>query len=187
MVVALPFIMAAAAVVGAAAAISNGQRQAEMFKYQADVAKNQAQAALQGAAYEAARQSEKAHRIGAQQETMFASSGMVGTEGSPLAIMADTAGSAELDRLGILHQGQLGYMRGYSSATGFDASAGAAESSGYMKAGTSLLSGASELVKANPNGWFSSSSGSTTQTNNATFDSSTSGGFTQNSGGIDAQ
>ena len=133
-----------------------GQQQSAMYKYQAGVANNQAIAAQQQAQYEADRQSEKAKKLGASQEAQYASSGMVGTEGSPLAIMADTAGSAQLDNLSILHNGQLGYLRGTSSATGYNYMADSASSTGNLKAGTSLLSGATQIAAANP-GWFSSS------------------------------
>ena len=145
--------MAMSAVGMATSAIVQGQQQSAMMKYQAQVAANQATAAQQWAGYEASRQSEKSRKLIGTQEAMLASTGAIGTEGSPLAIMANTAANAELDRLGILHQGQLGYLRGQSAAAGYEYSASNASSTAMMKAGTSLLGGATQIAASNP-GWF---------------------------------
>ena len=135
--------------------ITQANQQKDMYAYQAAVANNQAIAAQQSAQYEADRQSDKARRIKAQQETMFASSGMVGTEGSPLAIMADTAANAELDRLAILHNGQLAYLRGQNQATGYNYMGEVGANTAYMKAGSSLIGAATSAVgAANSAGWF---------------------------------
>lgn len=139
--------------------MQQAQQQKDMYAYQSAVANNQAIAAQQSAQYEAARQSEKANKLKAQQETMFASSGMVGTEGSPLALMADTAASAELDRLSILHNGQLAYLRGQSQATGYNFAGQIAQDTAYTKMGTSLLGLAGNAaVGAAKDGWFNSTS-----------------------------
>jgi hypothetical protein len=138
-------------------AVQSGMQQAALMRYNAQVAEMNAQSARDWAQYEAKRQQEKSRAFLARQEAAFASNGVVGTEGSPLLMMADTAASAELDRLAIIHKGEVAAIRGQNEAAGMRWGADMAVQSGYMRAGASLLQGASMVANMNP-GWFNQGS-----------------------------
>lgn len=140
----------------ATAAIQGGMQQAALHRYNASVSEMNARSSREWAQYEARRHEEKSAAFLARQEAAFAGNGVVGTEGSPLLMMADTAANAELDRLAIIHKGELQATRYYNEAQGSRFGAQIAMESAYMKAGASLLQGASSAAAMN-SGWFSSS------------------------------
>lgn len=136
--------MAAAAVVGAVGAVQSGQAQAKAAEYNAQVAENNAQAQQQAAAYEESRLRERQRR-----ELGYARAAAGGTgvsmEGSPLDLMAQNAQNAEMDALAVRYQGLLGANASRSQAAGDRLQGEIAQQSGYMKAGTSLLTAATSI------------------------------------------
>jgi len=135
---------AVGSVVGAAGAISQGQATANMARYNAQVAENEAVAARQQAAYEEERQRERAARLKSSTRAAIAKSGL-DLEGSPLAVMEDTAVGAELDALAIRYSGSVAEARARSQAAMDRMQGQAAKTASYFSAGASLLNGASAL------------------------------------------
>jgi hypothetical protein len=68
-------------------------------------------------------------------------------EGSPLAVLADSARAAELDRQTILYNGRV-QAQGYTDQAKLDRYTGnAAQTSGYIGAASSLLKGGEDAIK----------------------------------------
>lgn len=141
---ALPIIAAAASAIGTVVsvfgAISQGQQAADAARYDAQVAERNAVIARQQAAADAqAQQRDARRRIGAARAA-YGSAG-VDLEGSPLDALEESAANAELDRQNILYRGRLREI-GYTDQAASSRVAGSqAESAGYMRAGSALLSG----------------------------------------------
>lgn len=184
-VAAIPYIlMAAAAVVSAAGAIQQGNNQKKLANYNASLLEGQAASTRAWAGYNADRQREKANRLNANAEAMFAGNGVEVTSGSPLVVLADNAAQAELDNIAIMRQGEGEAQFLQAQAAGARWQGKIAQSASRVQAGASLLSAAGNAYGAYSN-WnagpsiFSSSGSGSLGANN--------GGFTQNPGGIDAQ
>lgn len=156
-VAAIPYIMmAVAAAASAAAAVKAGNDQKKLAEYNASIARSNAEATQASYNQQAANQAIKAKRMIASQEVALSATGVVASEGSPLAIMASTASNTELDKLTTLHNGQLAYIKGMNQANGLEYGGDLAQSAGYMKAGTSLLAGAASVAGGmNAAGMFS--------------------------------
>jgi hypothetical protein len=120
-----------------------------MAKYQQKVAQGQARDAIdRGQAAEDAHRRKVAQFAGKQRATMGAS-GVELTSGSFADVLQDTAMLGELDALTIRSNAQreaYGYQS-QAAVSGYEASA--AKTAGWMNAGGSLLSGASNLASGN--------------------------------------
>jgi hypothetical protein len=146
-------------------------------KYNASIMNNNAIAAEQDAkrSREEAAENERRKRlenskIKAQQQAAYAKSGVI-MEGSPLAVLGETAQNLEIEALDIrregeiaaqehlrraqnyrsqsaldLYSGEVGIYKGNSQAYGFNLASDAARRGGYAKATTSLLSGISKTA-----------------------------------------
>lgn len=137
-----PLAIAALAGTGlqAVGTIASAQAQSNAAKYNAQISEQNATIARQNAAEQEARQRRLAKkRLGALRAGVGASG--VTMEGSPLAVMQDTAQQLELDALTIRHQGDL-KARGYKVNAELDRTqAKNVKKQGYLKAGSQLLSG----------------------------------------------
>lgn len=134
-------ISAIGAAVSVVSAIGSGMAQRDSAKYNAQVAENNAIAARQQATANAEAQQRDARlRIG-QMEANYASSG-VSLEGSPLEILEQSARNSEMDRLTILYGGELRAGNYGAEAQLNKSRASSAMTSGFIRAGSELMSGA---------------------------------------------
>lgn len=129
------------AVVGAGSAVSQGQAAKKQSSFQANVARQQAESERLAAA-EQERDYRKAQssRL-AQIRASMGASGTDTSTGTPLLALADFEGETERNALRIRSGGEIRSRR-LDELGGFYNSAGkTAESAGYGRAGSSLLSG----------------------------------------------
>lgn len=140
------FIGAYGAAIGAAvsvvSAISQANQQKKAANYNAAMAQQQAVAAQQQAAAQADMQRRRANIQMGKMEANYAASGL-SMEGSPMEIMEQSARDAQLDQMNIIYGGGL-RATGYQNTAALETAAGKnAQTSGYLKAGSTLLSSAS--------------------------------------------
>ena len=150
----------AGAGVAAYSAVQQGQAQKQAQDYQAQVARNNATVAAQNAAAvqdqatAKAVQDQKAGdlRLSAQRAAVGAAGGSL-TSGSAIAVQDATIQNTGLTTAQDAYQGQLaayGYrtqQTNYTAQAGLDtAAAENASTAGYVNAGSSLLSGASQIA-----------------------------------------
>lgn len=133
-------------VVGAAGAISSGQQQAALNKYNAQVAEQTALATQAQAAEEDKKQRIRASSVLSDMRAATAANGL-GLEGSPLELMAYTAATAERDAINIRNSGSVSAAQARSQAAADRLSATAARTGSYYTAGSSLLTGVSRLSR----------------------------------------
>lgn len=133
----------AGAAISAMGAIQQGNAAKGAAKFNAQVANNNAIASRQNAKAGAKRQAREARLRAGTNRANAAASGTYG--GSALDLLEDNAIEEELDRLTIIHQGEL-------QAAGLEASAGlltaqgkAAKKAGYTSAAGTLLKGGASL------------------------------------------
>lgn len=141
MAAALPYIAMAASAVGS---MQQGQSQASAANYNAAVAERDAQAAIDKAAYDEEIHREEVKSLLSKQRAAIGASG-VDFKGSPLLVLLDTVEKGELDALAIRYGGQIEAERHMSSAAISRAQGSQAKTSSLLGAGTSLLSGISNL------------------------------------------
>lgn len=148
MAAALPFIMAAGAVISAIGAIQQGQATKAAADFNSKVNEQNAQIARQNANDQAAQaERERYLRLGAIKAAAGASGGSSGT-GSVLDVLADTAAQGELEIQQIRYRGELA-ARGYTNTATLDTYSGeTAQRTSYFKAGSELLSGGSKAYSA---------------------------------------
>lgn len=143
-------VTAVAAVVGTAvstyAAYSSAEAQSSANKYQSKVARNNALASQYAAEAKARQERKRDKLILSRQRAVFGASGLDPGEGTPLLTMADSARQAELNALNIEWSGRLqsDNFSAESSLRRFEA--GAVKEAGYLRAGSSLLSGVSSYA-----------------------------------------
>jgi len=149
-IVANPWIGTAAAVAGgvasAAGSLSAGQSQSNMAKYNAAVSEREAAQAREAAKFEEARNRKASESLLSSQRAAFAKGGVT-SEGSPLLVQAETAEEAEIDALALRYSGSVAEARAKSQAALDRMQGRAAKTTGYIGAGSSLLSGASSAFR----------------------------------------
>ena len=147
---------AAGTVLGAMSAMQTGQAGAGAANYNAQVAENNRIIAEQQAAdarkrgeIAEAEQRRKTVNIKGSQKASIGASGVALDSGSPLDILGDTAAFGELDALTIRNNAEREAYGYQVQGMNFGAEAGllrnrakVSEQSGWMNAGTTLLSGA---------------------------------------------
>jgi hypothetical protein len=134
-----------AAGVGAYAAHEQAQAQQEATKYNAKVARNQALLAQYAADQRAKQAADRHRRILAAQRVAAGVSGIT-TEGSPLAVMMDTAAEAAYQENLIRYGGQQ-QSEGFLAEANLQTFYGQqAVRTGNLNVGRSLLSGASGVA-----------------------------------------
>jgi hypothetical protein len=135
---------AATAVVGGVMQYQSGQRQASAAKAQAEAqaaaAAENARQAKVASSWEEYQQRYRTGRLLAEQRTKFGKAGVV-MEGTPLAVMEDTAYQAELDALAIKTQGDFAANRYMQQASSYRQSGQITADAYQREAGTSLLTG----------------------------------------------
>lgn len=148
MAAAIPYIMAASAVVSAVSAIRQGNAADSAAKFNAQVAEQNADAARQQSAAQAKQiERENYMRLGSIRAAQGKSGGAAG-EGSVLDVLAYSAAQGELDKQNAIYGGEMA-ARGYTNTANLDrASGSAARIGGYMKAGSELLGGGAGAYSA---------------------------------------
>ena len=145
----VPFIPYIAAAFTAVSAIQQGNAARETGEYNAAIAERNAGIARDQANADAEAQGRFARqKIGAARAAYGASG--VTLEGSPIDVLAMSASNAELDRLNILHAGEIKAM-GYRDTAQLDRMKGeAAQSKGYGDAASAILTGTTQSRKPKP-------------------------------------
>lgn len=151
----------AVAVAGAATTAysqyQQGQQQQDVAKYQAKLQTNQAQAVTNQAQTAEDTIREQDRRVMAQQRAIVGGEGL-STEGSPLMILMDSAEQAQLEQARVRYGGSL-QAAGFQNQAKLTAYGGAQYAqAGYVGAGSTLLTGASNAL-ANYNRLRTSSGG----------------------------
>ena len=140
-------VMALGAATSAVGSIAAGVSQNNVAKYNAQVAENNATAERQRAAYEAGMIRDNVRRAIGSQRAVGASSGLDISQGTPVAVLGDTAKAGELDVLARLYSGEAAATAYQNDAARFRAEGSAAKTAGFIGAGTSVLSGFAQLKK----------------------------------------
>ncbi len=147
MAVALPYIMAATAVVSAVGAVQQGQATANAEEFNANVAKQNAASAMQQADtadFMLKRRQEQ--QMGAAVAS-YGAAGVGVDSGSALNVLTDTARAQTLDRLTQKYNYQLKAI-GYQTEGNLDMSgADNARTASYFNGAAAGLNGASQAIK----------------------------------------
>lgn len=136
----IPLLVASTAV-SAGGAIYQGQQQKKAAEFNAQVAERNAVAAQNKAKYDEGIHRDRVKALLSKQRAIIGKSGLQ-LEGSPLLALLDTTEQGELDALAIRHGGDVQAARYRSSATASRMQGSAARTGSYLKAGSTLLSGA---------------------------------------------
>ena len=140
-------LLAAAALAGAAVSavgtIQQGAAAANAAEFNARVAEQEAELAKATASVEEERLRARNRALLASQIAATAKSGL-GLAGSPLAVMAETAGQAELDALSVRFAGSTkeAFRRSEASIARFEGKQ--LQSGSFFTAGATILSGAAK-------------------------------------------
>lgn len=142
----LPFLQIAGAVISAVGALQQGQAAKSAAEYNAAVSTQNAAIARQSAADKARQADRETYlRLGSIRANQGASGGAAG-EGSVLDVLGDVAAQSELERQHIIYSGEL-QARGFTNDATLETFSGETkQTSSYWKAGSELLSGASNYM-----------------------------------------
>jgi len=141
MAAAVPYLVAASAVVSAVSAIRQGNAADAAAQFNARVAEQNAEASRAQARQQAQQiDRENYMRLGAIRAAQGKSGGEAG-QGSVLDVLGDVAAQGELEKQNAIYGGEMA-ARGYTNTANLErTSGGTALMGGYMKAGSELLSG----------------------------------------------
>jgi len=130
--------------ISAYGAYSEGQDAAEASRYNAEISRQEATLAEASGALDASRQRKQVSRLIGTQKAGYAGAGVELT-GSPLDVMINTANEGELDAQIIEYNAKVRSMGAMSQANYDEKLAGIYERSGVFKAGSTLLTSASNI------------------------------------------
>lgn len=130
----------------AVGSIAGGISANNVANYNAKVAENNATAERQRAAYEADMTRDRVRQTIGAQRAAAAGSGLVGSQGTPVTVLGDTAKQGELDVLARLYSGNASATAYQNDAARMRAEGRAQRTAGFMNAGTSLLSGFGKMA-----------------------------------------
>jgi len=128
--------------VGIAGAIQEGQNASKQASFQAEVQRQQAMRERQQAAADASDAQRNSSALLARRRAMLGGAGVEGGAGSPLLASEDFAGEAELQAQRIRSGGEARATRLEQSATLQGFAGRNAKTSGFIRGGSLLLSGA---------------------------------------------
>lgn len=135
---AAPVLMATAAVVAAVGAVRQGNAQAAAYRYQRDIAKQNATIARQQAASDVGDIRRAGRKALGGIRAAYGASGVT-MEGSPTDVYEASASQVELDALRRSYSGELEAMGFKQEAAGYDMAATSARQAGYFSGATNLL------------------------------------------------
>lgn len=123
--------------------------------YNAAVSREDARAIREATEYEAGKMAREGERIKGAQRTAFAKGG-VSIEGTPGAVMEDTAREINLDIAAIRHKGRTAANKMEAQAYIDEIKGKQAQTASYWGAGSTLLSGAGQAMTAKwgPRGFY---------------------------------
>lgn len=149
----MAYVAVAALVIGVIAAgvqaysqYKQSQQQAAVYKYNAQVAKNNATSARNAASVEEYQVREKNKRVMATARARYAKGNVVLSLGSPLEVMAANARQAELDAQIVRYRGELGAVGYESQASLLKQQSKSIRQAGVISATSTLLSGAASAA-----------------------------------------
>lgn len=147
----LPILALSLAGLGTAVSVYGQVQQAQtakaMGKYNAKLAENQARQTEMDAAENIRRKRKENKRLIATQRSRYAKAGVL-EEGTPLELLAETAGNLEMETLDYARQ-QRQAAAGLRAQGAADLAMGANQArAAYIGAGSSLLSGAGNMAMA---------------------------------------
>lgn len=136
-----------ASVASAAGSLSQGRSQAAIHASNANVSRQTAAAVQRQTEYAVQQNRAQADQLAGRQRVLIAKSG-VDLDGSPLQVMEDTASQVQRDALAIRYAGDVRSAQADGQAALDGMQADSSLTAGYMGAGASVLSGASQLGRA---------------------------------------
>jgi hypothetical protein len=137
-------MLVAGTLAGVAGAVQGGKQEASAARYNAQVAEDDALAARYQTDFE--MQSLRRRQQSALSSARSATAGRgLTAEGSPLLAQSELAAESELDALALQYSGSAAEARARSQAAADRLEARSAQTAGYVKAGTSLLTGFSNV------------------------------------------
>lgn len=134
--------------VSALGAVQAGKAQNEVAQYNAKVADNNATAERERAAYDAGLIKDERRRVIGSQRAAMAANGLEISSGSPVAVLGDTTGQAEMDVLARLYGGESAAAAYKNDATRMRIEGKAAKQAGKIGAGTTLLTGVGSTARS---------------------------------------
>lgn len=148
-------LMLAGTAVSAVGSIVQGQQQAKMAQAEGEtnarIAEMQAAQVKQSAEYEASKIARAKRQALSRSQMLYAKSGVLISEGSPLEVMADTATQYEMDINATRYNADVTAQRlNYEAAVSrnlSNAQARAYKTAGYFGAASTILTGASSMYK----------------------------------------
>lgn len=146
---AIPFIAVAMAAIGAGVTvhgqIQQGKSQSAMASYNAKLARRNAGIARENAEYEARQKRRETARLIGRQRILYGKAGVI-MEGSPLAVIEETAAQGEKDAL-MIERGYAQQGSSYLSQAKLTRMRAANyKRQGYSQAGSTLLTGAGKAI-----------------------------------------
>jgi hypothetical protein len=132
--------------VSAYGSIQAGRQAEETAKFNAALEAQKARAEMESAAYEEKQSRRERSRLLSRQAALYGKAG-VKMEGSPLDVMAETAAEGELEALMIRKYGATKAQQAMSQAQIDRYMGRTARTTGYMRAGTTLLTEGGSLLK----------------------------------------
>ena len=138
-------LSALGAITSAVGGVASGIQQNRVADYNAKVASNNAMAEQQRAAYDAGLIRDDKRRVIGTQRAAQAANGLM-LSGSPVAVLGDTSGQAELDVLARLYGGDSSASAERNNARLQRASGKAAMGGAILGAGTTLLTGLGDMA-----------------------------------------
>ena len=134
------------ALASAVGSIAAGVAQNNVAKYNAQVAENNATAERQRAAYEAGMIEDDKQRVIGAQRAGGVSAGLDITQGTPIAVLGDSAKSAELDILARKYSGEAQATAYQNDARRMRAEGKAAQTAGIIGGFSSILGGFGKMA-----------------------------------------
>ena len=138
--------MAAGTAASAWGSIQGGRIQEATARMNARMEAQRAQEEQRAAALDEYRHRRETRRILSTQKSLFLKGGVT-MEGTPLDVIAETAGQAELDALMIRQYGVARSREAMGRAAIYRAGGRAAREAGYVRAGTTLLTGGGRILR----------------------------------------
>lgn len=147
MAAALPFIAAAATVISAVGQIAQGNAQASAYQYNQQFAEAQGRIQQQQAEAQAALDKQNSDRLKGEIITTYGVAGIDPGTGTPLDVLSDAAAQAELTRQTTLYRGTLARLGDLADAQLSGIYASNAATGGYIRAGSTILTGAGDVIQ----------------------------------------
>ena len=140
-----PVAMVAGTMLLAYSAYQEGKTAEEMGQYNQQVAARDEEAKVEAAAHEEVANKQESEKMKARMRALYGKAG-VQMEGTPLEVLGAAAADEEFDTLAIRRTGAVAASRARSTGALYGYEAQAQARSAYTRAGTSLLTGASNVA-----------------------------------------